>query len=102
MNETESRFVTEGQLLIASMEMPEDFHRLPHDRQAYLLGWIKQHMIEQKQWNRKESSIEMKHRYEDETGYYVTNGQFKGAMLVAGFQPENEKKQNWRFKAKIV
>src|SRR5438094_10451458 len=30
-------------------------------------------------------------------GFYVTNGAFKGAMLAAGFRPEDERALNWHF-----
>ncbi|MFR0500044.1 hypothetical protein ACLUYL_07480 [Limosilactobacillus reuteri subsp. suis] len=39
----------------------------------------------------------MKHLFEDEEsgGFYVYNGQFKGAMLIAGFIPKAADELNW-------
>ncbi|MDP9476457.1 MAG: hypothetical protein M3R38_12375 [Actinomycetota bacterium] len=45
-------------------------------------------------------SYTMKHDFETAGGFYVTNGQFKGAMLAAGYQPAKRGEQNWRFRQK--
>lgn len=34
-------------------------------------------------------------------GFYITNGQFKGAMLAAGYQPANANELNWRFRINV-
>lgn len=45
------------------------------------------------------SSYGMKHIFENSpTGFYVSNGQFKGAMLMAGFIPVNPHELNWNYK----
>ena len=49
------------------------------------------------QYNQKHSSYSLKHRYEA-VGSYVTNGQFKAAMLLCGYAPEDPAALNWRFK----
>jgi hypothetical protein len=33
--------------------------------------------------------------------FYVTNGQFKGAMRAAGFEPVDPTEQNWRFRVAL-
>ena len=50
-----------------------------------------------RQYNRNHSSYTLKHRYEA-VGGYVTNGQFKAAMLLCGYAPEDPAALNWRFK----
>lgn len=50
-----------------------------------------------RQYNRNHSSYTLKHRYEA-VGSYVTNGQFKAAMLLCGYAPEDPAALNWRFK----
>lgn len=50
------------------------------------------------------TSYTLKHWFEDsKKGFYITNGQFKGAMLAIGHQPtENTRSRlNWRFKIKM-
>lgn len=43
-----------------------------------------------------------KHQFEDsEYGFYVTNGQFKGAMLEMGWKPIDASEMNWRYKIKL-
>lgn len=44
------------------------------------------------------TSYGLKHKFQDATGIYVTNGQFKGAMLANGYEPYNRALKNWRFK----
>ena len=47
------------------------------------------------------TSYGIKHDFERE-GFYLTNGQFKGAMLAAGYDPEKANELNWTFKIKPV
>jgi len=44
------------------------------------------------------TSYGLKHDFERVTGKYVTNGEFKGAMLAAGYQPVVPHEQNWHFR----
>jgi hypothetical protein len=44
------------------------------------------------------SSYGLKHEYERETKLYVSNAQFKGAMLIAGYLPIKKGDQSWHFK----
>ena len=46
------------------------------------------------------TSYGIKHEFEKDTGVYLTNGHFKGAMLVAGFDPIDYDELNWEFKIK--
>lgn len=46
-----------------------------------------------------ESSYGLKHLFEGaESGFYVTNGQFKMAMLFADIPPDDPRKMNWTWK----
>jgi len=44
------------------------------------------------------SSYGLKHDYERESKHYLSNGEFKGAMLAAGYTPVNKDEKNWLFK----
>jgi hypothetical protein len=51
------------------------------------------------------SSYGMKHRFEGSAGnshahLYMTNGEFKGAMLAAGYEPVDREALNWMFRLK--
>lgn len=42
------------------------------------------------------SSYGLKHRFEESSGgFYLSNGQFKVAMAIAGFKPDDPRKLNW-------
>lgn len=43
------------------------------------------------------SSYGMKHILEHRTGIYMTNNQFKEAMMLLGFYPEEVNERNWSF-----
>ena len=76
---------------------PRDFDNLSEDEQKALLSWIAESFIYIHTTNTRHTSYGLKHIYERQTGNYVTNGQFKGAMLKAGFIPQSERAQNWCF-----
>lgn len=74
---------------------PSDFEMLNNAEQKVLLYWI-EHAIEYKgQWS-KETSYGIKHDFERE-GFYITNGQFKGAMILMGHMPKHDHELNWVF-----
>lgn len=66
--------------------------------QEKVLKWIKQHCVRIKSINKRHSSYGLKHILERDTGIYLTNNQFKHAMLLAGHNPINEKDLNWYFR----
>lgn len=76
---------------------PYSFYDLTADEQAKVLNWCKQ-LDKQKGINKKRTSYGLKHIFEKDN-FYITNGAFKGAMLVAGFDIADEKTINWTFNA---
>lgn len=44
----------------------------------------------------------MKHLLEHDTGIYLTNNEFKDAMLLAGYQPVNPNSLNWKHRIKLM
>ena len=75
---------------------------------AYLavMAWIGLHIEPAKR--KKHNSYALKHRIasdirnEQHIEIYLTNNQFKHAMLLAGFMPVDKTKLNWDFRVKIV
>lgn len=75
---------------------PKSFEALTESEQQTLLDWIESNFIRTQTFNTKRSSYYIKHLFE-KGGFYVTNGQFKGAMLKAGFKVKNPNSDNWYF-----
>ena len=75
------------------------FENLSVEQQNEVLEWIKQNLVSIKSFNPKHDSYELKHlvRFSDGKRPYLTNGQFKGAMLRAGYRVQDMNAQNWKF-----
>ena len=82
------------------LDHPARFEELPAKKQAALMAWIGKHFEASRQTYWLRSSYGLKHDFQRDTGIYVYNGAFKGAMLKAGIVPADEKEQNWHFKMK--
>lgn len=77
---------------------PSEFERMPQGEQTALVTWIKKTFAPHRSIADTDSYC-LKHVFErGEGGFYVTNGQFKGAMVAAGFLPETTRENNWRFR----
>jgi hypothetical protein len=79
------------------LDPPEEYEALSPAEQATLLEWIRL-AIKPAKTAVMETSYGIKHDFEHVTYLYVTNGQFKGAMLAAGYAPANPGERNWRFR----
>jgi hypothetical protein len=79
---------------------PERFQEMPQEDQETLLRWIRGN-VEPARHVGRGTSYGWKHILQHDTGLYVANGQFKGAMIEAGFEPVDRRELNWRFKAKV-
>lgn len=81
-----------------SHDDPSNFMDLTHEEQNTLLSWILDSLVPARSVNYRHNSYETKHDFSDSSlGFYVTNGQFKGAMFVAGFKTDKLEQQNWCF-----
>ena len=58
-------------------------------------GWIGKNIRTAKKILRGRTSYGMKHILEHDTGIYLTNNEFKDAMLLAGYSPVNPGELNW-------
>jgi len=75
-----------------------EFNELDENKKTILVNWCKNKLTKIKSFNEKITSYGLKHYFEsDENGFYITNGQFKGAMEEAGFIVLNKFKTNWIF-----
>ena len=67
------------------------------EEQAALRAWIAVAMRPVRTAGPSNSYV-MKHDFETGGGFYVTNGQFNGAMLDARCEPVKRGELNWRFR----
>jgi hypothetical protein len=77
-------------------DCPEAYERLAPAEQAALLEWIRL-AIKPAKTIAPSTSYSIKHDFET-AGFYITNGQLKGAMLVAGYAPVDPDELNWEFR----
>lgn len=70
---------------------------LPKDKQKHVEDWILYNIEPIKTPNRKHSSYHIKHILERDIGIYLTNNQFKDAMMNMGYSPVNVSDLNWYF-----
>ncbi len=80
---------------------PLDFLQLPNEAQSALIEWIDYALTPHENYICPDSSYGIKHVYERDTGKYVTNGQFKGAMVHFGFDPVDPRDLNCHYRVKV-
>lgn len=68
---------------------------MPKDEQAKVMTWIRENIIPRNTPIFTKSSYGLKHVLERDIGIYMTNNQFKDAMLLSGFYPVDERRMNW-------
>ncbi len=80
---------------------PQDdnhFPALTKEDQRAILQWIQSRLYPRKTPNNWHTSYGLKHLLERDTKIYLTNNQFKEAMLMCGFTPVNPRELNWCFR----
>jgi hypothetical protein len=79
-----------------------NFEKLAEDLRRSLLDWIQANMVPVKTFDPRHDSYTLKHQFERDTGHYVDNGEFKGAMRNLGFEPKEPTHGiNWVFRARL-
>lgn len=68
---------------------------------SLVFGWIHDHISPASRTYTRSTSYGFKHMVENEIGHYITNNQFKDAMLLCGYQPVKPNETNWMFKIKV-
>ena len=77
-------------------DRPEAYEKLIPEEQDALLEWIRLAMKPAKTVA-PTTSYGIKHDFEG-AGFYITNGQFKGAMRASGHAPVDPEELNWEFR----
>lgn len=79
------------------LDHPKAFYDLEESEQNVLLDWCSG-LKKVGSINMNHTSYRLKHIFENsENGFYIKNGQLKGAMILAGFDVKNTKMLNWNF-----
>lgn len=68
---------------------------LPIHQQQIVIAWIKGNIVKRKTPNYNHTSYGIKHWIQGIFHIYMTNNQFKDAMLLCGFYPVKETELNW-------
>lgn len=77
-------------------DYPERFDELTEDRKMFLLNWIDKNLLPIKSINTNRTSYGLKQWIHRDNEYF-TNGEFKGAMLKAGYLVGDKSALNWNF-----
>lgn len=80
----------------------ELFSDLPEEIQSVFRLWVRMRIVDRKSTNPNQTSYGLKHIFEEDFGVYMTNNQFKDAMLACGYFPENFNDLNWRYSIKTI
>lgn len=74
---------------------PNDFFKLPQEKQQHVLQWIEQTFSKTKTIRRRFTSLGIRNMYDhafgDECDTYLTHDEMKGALIAAGFQHAKKK-----------
>ena len=78
----------------------EDYNKLSEEKKRILKEWIERNFIpREKTYLDDWTSYGLKHIFEKSPeGFYVSNDQFKWAMLECGYEPQDPTVLNWKFK----
>ena len=78
-----------------------DFELSDIEKKA-LDNWITLNILPQKTPNKNYTSYALKNLFEEsQDGFFITNKQFKEAMVRCNFVPVNKNKLNWDFRVSL-
>lgn len=75
----------------------EYFTDLSDEEQKIVCTWIQEELCPRKTPLMGRTSYGLKHVLQGQTGIYLTNNQFKDAMLLCGYQPVDSCHLNWNY-----
>ncbi len=92
---------TGADVRLMDVNQPSNYEGLKDEEKAAIQGWIARELVPSPLTGPKCTYV-LKHIYQRLTGHYVQNGQFKGAMLAAGFEPIDRTELNWQFRYELA
>ena len=88
---------TGADVRLSDVNQPSSYERLTDEKKAAIQGWFGRELVPMDVAGLY-GSYSLKHVFEGiPGGFYLTNGEMKGAMLAAGFEPVDRYELNWRF-----
>ena len=69
----------------------------PKEEQETALRWILENIKPRKTVLRERTSYGIKHILQRDCNLYLTNNQFKDAMLLSGYEPTDPNELNWHY-----
>ena len=84
---------------VLPVSQPTEYELLSMAKRDLLAAWIRL-AVQPAKTPEIYTSYSMKHDFEDDTGWHVTNDEFKGAMLAAGHEPVDPRALNWCFRVR--
>lgn len=70
----------------------------PQDEMTTALGWINENIRPARRKLEGRTSYGIKHILQHDTGLYLTNNEFKDAMLLSGYAPIDANELNWHYR----
>ncbi len=64
--------------------------------------WIADNIKVDKEILQNKTSYGLKHLLQHDTGIYLTNNEFKDAMMIAGYHPINPNNLNWEYRIALI
>jgi len=77
---------------------PDRFYDMKQELQEIAIEWVQKNLRPADRPLHGVSSYGLKHVLHSDIKLYMTNGEFKGAMLACGFKPVKPKEWNWYFR----
>lgn len=72
----------------------------PEEIQKIVFAWIRANLYYSRSSYNVRTSYGIKHILQQDTTIYLSNNQFKDAMMMLGFHPKNANVLNWQFNIK--
>lgn len=70
----------------------------PEEEQKIVLDWIRRNILPRKTVLHERTSYGLKHLLEHDVKIYLTNNEFKDAMMMCGFEPVDPNMLNWIYR----
>ncbi|AQU78310.1 hypothetical protein [Planococcus faecalis] len=82
-----------------TIDQSTEYEKLSPKQKAVIQDWIIREVTPHKiKTFRGVTSYTIKHIFEDsKNGFYLTNGQMKGALDAADFEPKDRNVKNWEY-----
>lgn len=83
-----------------NVDHPSEYQKLTDNERQAVHAWIVSNFTKADTYWRVHSYFLKDVFRKSPSGFYLTNGAFKGAMIAAGFSPKHPNHQNWVFNVK--